>query len=336
ITKRIKVDERLLRSARGLCRELFNVSALPEDEDGLILRIRELIDKKIEEIHQMKQPYQQFSYPGLSLLNKGLEYFEQFHKGLDNVTFLTQFNELEDELLDWDEDIVSVITFFSTNQKNLFEQAISVVETYENNKGYFLDEKVLASIERLTTIVEDPIPYEYIKEIPELVHTFENYLESLIHEKKDSALAQIDRDFNELSERTKEYDVSDATRSRVQEFYEQLKADLQVFEELHRFDAAMQQSVNFKNTMNTVITQDINEARRRRKAQQEENERKGLVVDPTPANTPAVTIERELVDLKQLVPTKTLTTEEDVEEYIDLLSERLKAIVRNNKEIEIQ
>lgn len=336
ITKRIKVDERLIRSARSLCRELFNISALPEDEDGLIMRISELIDGQVAKINQMKVPYEHFPYPGLSLLDKGLEYFGQFHKGLDNASFLTIFNDLEDELLDWEEDISLVETFFETDQKSIFERALATIKTYDSNSTYFMDEQIEAVIEQLKAIVNHPLPYKEIKNIPELVNAFDNYLNMLLNDKKAHALTKIEADYKELSGRTKEYDVTEQSKQRVIDYYENARTAIEDFMEVHRIDAAIQHSSDFKEMMHQTITRDINEARRRRQEQQAAIEKAGVVTDPVPTQGPTVTVERELVELKQLVDTRTLATEEEVDQYVEALAEKLKAIVRSNKEIEIK
>lgn len=89
IVKRVKVDEGLIRTAKRVCREIFNTTDLADDEDGLVKDIRGLIDKQIAEIKAYKARYEGRKYPGMSLLDKGLEYFEQFDSKLDNSSFFT-------------------------------------------------------------------------------------------------------------------------------------------------------------------------------------------------------------------------------------------------------
>ncbi|RKJ39396.1 BREX system P-loop protein BrxC, partial [Butyricicoccus sp. 1XD8-22] len=69
ITKRVKVDEALLRTARRICKEVFNTTDLADDEDGLAKDIRSLIAKQVDEINSFKARYEGRKYPGLSLLN---------------------------------------------------------------------------------------------------------------------------------------------------------------------------------------------------------------------------------------------------------------------------
>src|SRR5699024_6215679 len=94
IIVRKKVDERLLRTARSITQDLFDKRDIADDEDGLIHDIRQLIEKKEKEIQDYKTNYKGHKYPGMSLLDKGLEYFSAFDKGLDNLAFFTKLEEL--------------------------------------------------------------------------------------------------------------------------------------------------------------------------------------------------------------------------------------------------
>src|SRR5699024_914079 len=98
VQERKKVDERLIRYVRGIIDELFGRRLQATDEDGMIAEIRELIDRQIEQIEQYKLKHNRPEYPGLSLLDKGLEYFNRFDKSLDNLSFFKLFQEMEDDL----------------------------------------------------------------------------------------------------------------------------------------------------------------------------------------------------------------------------------------------
>ncbi|WP_449402797.1 BREX system P-loop protein BrxC [Exiguobacterium artemiae] len=184
IFKRVQVDGALIQTAKRVCREVFNTTDLADDEDGLVKDIRALISKQIDEINLYKVRYEGQKYPGMSLLDKGLEYFTQFEQKIDNATFFTKLTELEEELIDWEEDIVYVKSFFNTNQKEIFDQGLAGLNKYEENKAYLTDPIVIAAMTSLESIIRNPIPYRKIKEIPELVHELEMQMTSLLSEKR--------------------------------------------------------------------------------------------------------------------------------------------------------
>ncbi|MBS4178781.1 BREX system P-loop protein BrxC [Lederbergia citrea] len=328
IIKRVKVDEGLIRTAKRVCREIFSTMDLADDEDGLVKDIRGLIEKQIAEIKAYKARYEGRKYPGKSLLDKGLEYFEQFDSKLDNASFFSKLTELEDDLADWEEDIVYVKSFFGTNQKEIFDQGLSGLSKYEENKAYLSGQEVMDAMDKLRSIVQDPIPYRKIKDIPELVHVLETEINLVLNEKKDNAYEKLKVDFDELSIQAKQYGVSNETKQRVDNYYNGLKDSLDTFTDIFKVDATISQSNSFKDRTVIEIQRDIIEWQRKKAEEQKRNT--GTVVE-TPVKT---IVQKQTVKVTELVAVTTLSTEEDVDQYINTLSHKLKQIIKSNKQIE--
>lgn len=331
VTKREKVDEALLRRAKAICREIFPPMDLADDEDGLIQAIRNAIRDQIAEIHQYKANYAtKVKYPGLSLLEKGLEYFGQFTQQLDNVSFLTKLKNMEDDLGEWKEDVGLVKSFFSTNQKDLFEQGVSALAKYEENKPYVASNEVAKAMNTLRDIVQDPIPYTKIKNISTFVHVLNNEMSAVLDEKKASAQQKLKADFDECTLHAKQYGVSTETKQQIEGYYEGLNTSLSQFEDIFKVDATISQSANFKEKTLKAIHREIEEWKRQQVLKQ-------VVAGDTGVEPPTVIefeIEKEVVDVKRLVDIKTLSSEEEVDKYINTLSTKLKDIIKKNKQIE--
>lgn len=328
ILKRVKVDERLIRNARTVCRDIFNTTDLADDEDGLVKDIRGLIEKQIAEIKAYKARYEGRKYPGMSLLDKGLEYFEQFDSKLDNASFFTKLTELEDDLADWEEDIVYVKSFFSTNQKDIFDQGLEALSKYEEIKTYLSGKEVAGEMEKLRSIIQDPIPYRKIKDIPEFVHAFNEKINLILNEKKDNAREKLKLDYDELSILAKQYGVSNETKQQVDDHYDRLKDSLDTFIDIFKVDATISQSASYKERTATEIRREIAEWQRRKAEEQKRNT--GTIVE-TPVKT---IVQKQTVKVTELVAVTTLSTEEDVDKYINTLSHKLKQIIKSNKQIE--
>lgn len=328
ITKRVKVDEALLRTARRICKEVFNTTDLADDEDGLVKDIRSLIAKQVDEINSFKARYEGRKYPGLSLLNKGLEYFEQFNKQLDNASFFLKLKEMEDDLAYWEEDIVYVKSFFESNQKDIFDRGLAGLVKYEENKSYLSGDEIEKAMHQLRNIVEDPIPYKNIKDIPDLLHELEQQIEAVLVEKKANANEKLQADYNELVLQATQYGVSNETKHRVEQYYQGLKASLEQFTDIFKVDATISQSNSYKEKTLKEIRQEIIEWQRKKAEEQKRNA--GTVVDPPIEPV----IQKQTVKVKELVTVKTLSTEEEVDLYIKTLSHKLKQIIKANKQIE--
>ena len=334
LLKRVRVDERLIKIAKGICQDVFNKKDLPDDEDGLIKEIHNLIEKQIEEIKAYKARYEGRKYPGMSLLDKGLEYFEQFHNGLDNISFLTKLKDLEDDLLDWEEDINYVKSFFGTDQKKIFDDGLAALKKYDENRSYLVGAEIEEVIGNLDSIIKDPIPYKKIKDIPELIHAMDEQIQAVLKEKRENAHKKLKEDSDYLSLLTSQYGVSNETKDRVNRYYHELNANVESFTDIFKVDATISQSTSFKEKMERFMEREIVEWKRK-KEEEERNRTDGQVIEPIKPVEPITPIkQKETVKVTKLLNVKTLKSEEDVDKYINALSSRLKQIIKANKEIE--
>lgn len=329
LTKRVKVDEALLRRAKSICREIFPPMDLADDEDSLIQNIRNLIRQQVEEIRQYKANYAtDKKYPGLSLLDKGLEYFGQFTQQLDNVSFLTKLKNMEEDLADWKDDVSLVKSFFSTNQKDLFEQGVNGLAKYEENKAYLVSSEVEEAMIKLRDIVQDPIPYKKIKDISNYLHVLNTEMTAVLADKMANAKEKLKADYDECALHAKQYGVSTVTTQRIESYYEGLNASLVQFVDIFKVDATISQSHSFKEKILQDIHRQIAEWKRKQAKEQ-------VIVGETSIEPPVVDeVEKQVVDVKRLVNVKTLSTEEEVDQYINTLSNKLKQIIKANKQIE--
>lgn len=331
VIQRKKVDESLIRSVRRITRDLFDTRDLANDEDGLILDIRRLIDQKIADIKEYKAMYQGRKYPGMSILDKGLAHFSQFDKGIDNLTFFTRLKETEDDLADWFDVFQYVVSFFHTNQQSIFDSGLQAIEKFEDIKGYVGTDEVENAMQQLRSILEDPIPYRKIKDIPELVHVLEEQIESVLDSKKKEAKEKINVDYDEVSLQANQYGVSDHTKNRIKQQYEIFLADLETYTDIYKVDATITQSHSYKERMMNVIQKEIEDWFKKKEQEQKQitgESPSGIKVKPKP------TKQRETVKLSELTAVRTLTTEEDVDKYVNTLANKLKQIIKANKEIE--
>ncbi|MCY0871092.1 MAG: BREX system P-loop protein BrxC, partial [Firmicutes bacterium] len=252
---------------------------------------------------------------------KGLEYFAEFTKGLDSVSFFTKLRDLEDNLLNWEEDVSYVKSFFE-NQKDIFDKGLHALERFTDNKDYLVGKQIEDDAKKLHGILTDPVPYTKIKEIPELVNKIDEQIQAVLSDKKVVAKRAVQQDFDYLTLRASQEGVSDNTKSRIRERYEDLLNRIDHFVDIIRVDATITQSATFKQQQEQEIAREI---------QEYENERKQG--GGTPGN-PVPTPQKEQVKVSNLMVVKTLRTEEDVDKLLNTLSVKLKQIIKSNKQIE--
>ncbi len=330
ILKRVKVDEALIKTAKKVCKDVFNKTELPDDEDGLVKEIRTLIEKQVAEINALKDRYEGREYPGMSLLNKGLEYFEYFHKGLDNASFFVKMKEVQKDLSYWEEDMTYVKSFFSTDQKDIFDKGLSAINKYEENKAYLMVNEADKYADQLKDILNDPVPYRKIKQIPEIIKKIDDQIENVLTEKKENAKGKIKVDNDYLALKAKQYGVSNETKERIDHYYSELINQVEVFADIYKVDATISQSASFKEKYERSIDQEIQEWQRRKE------EGTSIVIEgkDDESQITTVQVQKQKVRASELIVVKALRSEEDIDQYISTLSNKLKQIIKSNKEIE--
>lgn len=202
IKKRPKTSPKYINNVKELCKELFNYSAVPTDEDGLMNRFKELAQAEVSKIRELLVYYEQANYPGKDILDKGKKVFSEVINIKDTMEFYGKAYELKDEFLDYVDYSEDVKKFFK-NQKKFFDDALRKIEIYNKNKTYVLDEQAINLIQKIKRIVTSKEPYSQIPQIPGLIEEFSNRFVDLLEVECNPVRKVIQSDyekvFNELS-----------------------------------------------------------------------------------------------------------------------------------------
>ena len=331
INKKVKVDVTLIRVVKNICLDVFGKINLPDDEDGLAKSIKDKINEKIDELKVYISKYGNKRYPGKSLFEKGVRLFKEVMENRDNLSLFTALKNEEDELLDWVEDASYAYAFFE-NQINIFDKGLEVSNRCHENKDY-LNETIIQELKNLDDILHDPIPYKKIRNIIDIAQNIEKEFNGIIEEKKENAKTKIKNDFEYCSLKSSQYGVSNTTVEKIKTFYNNLILKIDEYTDIFKIDASITQSNNQKECYERIINKEIEEYEKKK----EEEARKGNVVADTPSveQTPIVK-KVEKISVSKLVDIKSLKNENDVEIYIRELKNKLKKIINDNKEIEIE
>ena len=326
ILKREKVDSALISKVRRIARSLFDTVSLPEDEDGMMVGIQDLINDKITKINEYKQMYTNKKYPGFSLLEKGIELFDQFTNRLDNLTYFNKLVEMEEELVRWDEDFEYVRGFYGSNQKNLFDDGLEILNRYEQNQSFFeneANETIDNSVRELERIIENPIPYSEIRKIPEYRDNFNDTFDEILRERQNKAKERIQDDFERVKQYSNQEGVSEQTLEKINNIWTNYLSQIQETNDIHRVDALTVYSNDAKENYQRIIRREIDAFYLKN------TENKGsttTVAEPKPIRQ---------VKITSLVQSTKLETEQDIDNYLNKLSRELKRSIQMNQIIEI-
>lgn len=319
VTRRVKVDEELIKSAKRICRELWNKSDLPSDEDGLAEDIRKSISEQVKEVEECISRYERRKYPGKSLLNKGLEYFSKFENIFDNAGLFNRLKEMEDDLLVWEEDFMQVKSFFE-NQKDIYDEGRKAYNLYEDNKFYLNQEVNKDAYENLSRILENPIPYGEIKDIPEYVSIIEEGTDNIATEKKKELFKQVEEDRDYLILLAAGYKTANDIVKSAQAEFEELIAQAERYRDIVKVEGLKSQSSSIRAKHDSMIQAAI-------EREQESGETPG-----TPVRSVTYNVKR--IKMKDLIFVRTIKTEKGVDILLNEIGKKLKQAIRENKNIE--
>lgn len=326
LKKREKVKEKYVKVLKELCTELFNFSALPKDEDGMMRIFKERCNTEINSIDKMLIYYGTSSrYPGEEILKKGKEVLNRITKELDTIKFFELVADSEDDLLDYVDDVTDIKSFFDPkgSQKKHFDDAISKIKNFRDNNIYIVDNETIGVVEEMKKIVNDKKPYKKIKDLPVLISVYNDKMLKLLEKEAEPVKGQIESARLEVQEELSKYDFKDEFTAKVTNNFNNLSSRV---ENASNFDTL----AAIKGTIDSVRVKLITEILDRAKPP--------VVVtppttvtgkDPVPGPKPPVVntpvTKTKSVSMKTLVNgTKIIKNEDDIENVLNQLREKLK------------
>lgn len=316
VEKRIKVPVFQLNNARDLSQKLFNISALPTDEDGMMRRLKELIRNEIEKLKELLIYYETTRYPGKNVLEDGKKLLDEVYNIKDSMEFFEVLDKYKDDLLDYAEDSFEVKKFFE-NQRVYFDKAVNVINIYKKNKTYVIDKNAIDIANQIDKILSSARPYSDIPKLPDLVERFRVRFMELLEEECKPVRVVIENDRQIVLKELSMYDFKD-------EYYESFNnrfTDL-----LYRLDHSnnFYEAIAMKEESDRIKLRILNEIQniirvRKPKVPVEP----GRIIDP-PKVPYTVKTTKNISISNILHGAKTIENEKDIDDLLYEIKQRLK------------
>lgn len=288
VEKRLKIPQALINSAKEICKEVFNKTALPGDEDGLMRRIKRFMEDETGQINALMENYKYAAYPGRVVLEEGCKLFTELAKIRDTKEFFEALQEHKDRLLDYGEDSQDIKKFFDQEgkQKEIFDRALRVVKIFQKNKTYVLDRTAIDTYGQIERIVTSRQPYSSIHKLPELVDKFNDIFGQLLEEECRPVRQVVESDYDKVKEEMAAYNIGEKFGRKFKQGYEDL---------LNRLDRAnnFYEAIAMKEESDRLKLRYINEITReaeRQKAEKEKEKGGGGTIVPPPKKKRTVTV----------------------------------------------
>lgn len=169
ITKRVIISPAKIAKVNAFLREYFEVTNIPNDEDGLIQFIIKSFEANKAELIDMSNQSTSRAHPGMNEIRDAQKLVNDVLLAkTDNIALIDKVITLSDDLLDSKEDMSDVKDFYK-NQITLYDNAVSCKHQVETEDRDFLFNilEVKVEIEKIADITRVVGRFNY-RRIPEL------------------------------------------------------------------------------------------------------------------------------------------------------------------------
>ena len=192
------VSPTLVYNAKEIAREVFGRSDVPNDEDGLMSRIKEFATQALtvsnDSIKDLLHEYDNnIRYPGKQVLESGKKLFEQIETLKDIKSFYDFLQTEKEALLDYEEDARDIKKFFNS-QRSIFDKALDMLSIYESNRTFVRDAVTIELVDDMEKIVKMQSPYTEIHKLPELIEQFISNFNQILEDECVPIRAAIEAD----------------------------------------------------------------------------------------------------------------------------------------------
>lgn len=319
VKKRTKTPPKYIKNAKELAKEVFSFSAMPDDEDGLLKRFKDLVKGEIGKINELLVNYNHGKYPGKDILVNGKKVFEDICDIKDAKEFYEELYDVKDDFLDYEEDSHDVKNFFK-NQKMFFDKAVDKLNNYDKNKTYVLDEKAVEIVKKIEQIVKSKEPYSNIQKLPALIEEYSERFTELLEVECKPVRTVIESDYNKVEDELNSYDFADELFKKFKTRFDDLLNRLDSANNFYEAIAMKEESDRLKMRCLEEIDKEVE----RRKPKEVPITTGGETVihgGPTIQYKPRKTVKVSMANI--LHGAKTIESKEDIEGLLDDIRKKL-------------
>lgn len=367
IAKRQLPSATLVNGARSLLRELPGAPSAPDDIDGLVRMVGEVLEEqKAWTAGLLKDEYSQREYPGRVLVERGLTLASGILQSrADEVAFLKAFTDVSDELLDWAEDTEAVRGFFP-NQQRLFDAAAKLQEAMAAEGVYLVDSREAQdALAKIGEILSAPAPYGRISELPALGDAVRRAHDEVVRVGRSDLLDSMEATMAEIHDYAEGAPLPAGFMDSIEQELAQKKSRALAADSRSQLDAFATQLEVWRNSKLASIDRAIEEARDAAAREEAMRIRKQDDVtikkpiprassvsgaasvgsdlgrlsrpDDAPQSAPASHRPRiKTIERRDLCQAKRLTSEEDIDAYVEAIRKKLTAALADSDSVSVR
>lgn len=309
VLKRVSVNESLIRKVRDFAKDYFDAPGVPEKEDDLISLLIGKFQTKQDECNELLNKYVYNSlYPGKDVLTKTSEIINRIlGNKKDNQLFFTEIDKCHNDLLDLEDDLLSVESFFN-NQVNIFDKGTSLLSNMKDESSFLNNSEVNENLNNIQDIINMERPYKRISEIPTYIQHVEEIYNSKLKLKKTELLDYVGSIKEEVVKLAN--DNNKAILDNANRYFENVISDINSVTKITVLEAKKNQLNDYERS----VVKDMIESSK----SNNESGHKDCVLSKS-----------------EIVPSTTLTSKEDIEKYTEEFKKKLEKYLDDNDTIHI-
>ncbi|MBS3950095.1 MAG: BREX system P-loop protein BrxC [Peptococcaceae bacterium] len=320
VRKRSRIPEQHLRDARMLFKEVFGTTSAPTDEDGIMDRFSSVAKEEIKDIERLLEHYESTAYPGMATLEQGKVLLSGIIKAHNVMDFFAKVHDAKEDLLTYEEKAQRVKAFFK-NQKSEFDKALLQVEIFNKSETYVVDETAQEHIKNIKQIVYMPEPYSHIPQLPALVEAFRTKYSALLDTEAAPVQGIIAADQSKVMEEIKRYEFTSHLADEASDKFDDLGKRLKAAHNFYEVIAMKEESARLKLRFFETIRKEVEKKQASVKLGPRDEAVKSIYPPKKTVN----------VQLSQVISgVQTITSEQDIEDLLDIVRMRLKKALGEN------
>ena len=326
ISKRQSPKIQDMREVREFLRDFFPERMnVPEDEDGLIRHIVDTFNDELKHYSDLQEKYNDHKYPDQVKVDTAIEQVKDvLSQQSDNIALIRRVIEREDDLYAMHESMQDVEGFFKS-RVTLFDSAVSFEQSLRHDLDYIekdtIAKEALNRI-RLITMVQQGKKFDYdcLPELNDLIAKVKASHDAMLDEKREELLEIVRQCMAEIHQAAGDNQSAHNVSDKADVFYGQKKDTIATTTELALLDGLVPPMWEYKDTTLDKIDAIVNPPQPKPSvgpAKGDESKKNEA------SNKVYKTIHRQA-----MFPAKTLTTEEEIDTYVEKVRANMKKLLQ--------
>ncbi|MCL2301622.1 MAG: BREX system P-loop protein BrxC [Firmicutes bacterium] len=320
VSRRIAPSEEDMRKAVKFLREWLGQMSIAQDEDGLVLFVKEVLAERQLHYEALLALYQNERYPQGEVVRGARDLMADIlTQKSNNVALLKHLIAKQEAILDMSEDMEEVETFFKS-QKDIFDSARRQQNNLRDERDYFAaDPETAAKINEIASILGMAKPYQRIKDLSGLMQDIRSAYDVLLGQKKEEVRGIITLCMGDIHTLAGVGSRADDDVRRADDRFGEYKQKVAGAQSLTVLDAMITQMQNYKDQVCKRIEALLHEA------------------PPSHPGAGEAEKPRSIAQVRRydLFPARRLTSAEDVDNYLEGIRKKCLATLENAGGIQI-